>query len=79
MRVTAYQAVQVGGGDAELRVFSRLPRAASWQLRALDVECPACRRRAVHVRLDESRADPSYVVSAMPDGVDMPRQSVASV
>ena len=52
MRVTAWRAERVDSPEPELRVFDRLPRSADWQVRALDVVCPACRRRAEWVTLE---------------------------
>ncbi len=54
MRVTAWRAERVDSPEPELRVFDRLPRSVDWQVRALDVRCPACRRKAVQVTLAES-------------------------
>ena len=51
MRVTVWRAERAGGPEPEMRVFDRLPRSADWQVRELDVQCPACRRRALRVTL----------------------------
>ncbi len=56
MRVTASRAERTGGRESEVRVFDRLPRGPDWQVRELDVQCPACRRRAVGVTLVTSAA-----------------------
>jgi hypothetical protein len=54
--VTVWRAERAGGPEPEMRVFDRLPRSADWQVRELDVQCPACRRQALRVRLMESAA-----------------------
>lgn len=57
MRVTAWRAERIGSPDVqEVREFARFPRSPDWQVCELDVECPACRRRAVGVTLTESTA-----------------------
>ncbi len=56
MRVTAWRAERTGQPESEVREFARFPRSPDWQVCELDVECPACRRRAVGVTLAESPA-----------------------
>lgn len=50
MRVMASRAEHTSRNGTILREFDRLPRGDDWQLIELDLECPACRRRAAGVR-----------------------------
>ena len=50
MRVMASRAEHTSRNGTILREFDRLPRGADWQLIEIDLECPACRRRAPGVR-----------------------------
>ena len=57
MRVTTWRAERTGGPDErEVREFGRFPRSPDWQVCELDVECPACRRRAMGVTVAGSAA-----------------------
>jgi hypothetical protein len=53
MRVLACRAERMTGGDPARREFSRVPRGGDWHVREIDVECPACRRRAMGVKIAE--------------------------
>ncbi|MGD8727959.1 MAG: hypothetical protein PVH40_09955 [Gemmatimonadales bacterium] len=57
MRVVAAHARHDGRGVPTYRDFSRLPSGAGWHILKLDVECPACRRRAESVRPAMGEAD----------------------
>lgn len=74
MRLLACRAERKGGGDVMRREFVRLPRDGDWQVREIDLECPACRRRALSVRI----ADPSETPAATPIG-DSPGSVGANV
>ncbi|UCF40964.1 MAG: hypothetical protein JSW43_01075 [Gemmatimonadota bacterium] len=50
MRVVASRAEHTSRNGTILREFDRLPRGAEWLIVDLDLECPACRRRAAGVR-----------------------------
>lgn len=63
MRVLGGRAVRRDGAGETRRFEDRLPNLRSWQVREVDVECPACRRRAEGVRLSP-RADRPEPVSA---------------
>lgn len=45
MRVRTCSAEPAGGGPSQV-VEGRVPRARGWIVREMDLECPACRRRA---------------------------------
>lgn len=62
MRLLACRAERPAGGDVMRREFVRLPRDSDWQVREIDLECPACRRRAPGVRI----ADPTDTAAATP-------------
>ena len=46
MRVLGCRAARRDGSGEECRVVGRLPRGRVWAVRELDLECPACGRRA---------------------------------
>ena len=46
MRVLGCRAARRDGSGEECRVVGRLPRGRLWTVRELDLECPACARRA---------------------------------
>jgi len=50
MRVLATRARYDDRGIPTFREFPRLPAGAGWRVTELDLECPACRRRAERVR-----------------------------
>ena len=50
MRVAATRARHDGRSVPTIREFPRLPSGPGWCVVELDVECPACRRRAERVR-----------------------------
>lgn len=52
MRVVASRAEPVNGATGEAREFRSRPPSTGWQVKELDVECPACRRRATGIRPD---------------------------
>jgi len=56
MRVLGSRAERLGREGMVSREFTRLPGDAAWRLVEVDVECPACRRRACGVRLPRTAA-----------------------
>jgi hypothetical protein len=50
MRVMASRAEHTSRNGTIVREFDRLPRGNDWRVIDLDLECPACRRRANCVR-----------------------------
>ncbi len=50
MRVMASRAEHTSHNGTIVREFDRLPRGNDWRVIDLDLECPACRRRANRVR-----------------------------
>jgi hypothetical protein len=60
MRVMASRAEHTGRNGTILREFDRLPRGSDWQVLELDLECPACRRRAAGVRPASDPAECPY-------------------
>ncbi len=52
MRVVGCRAEPVNGAASEGREFRSRPPKAGWRVTEVDVECPACRRRATGVRPD---------------------------
>jgi hypothetical protein len=69
MRVLASRAEQSKGGNGELREFRSRPPAAGWRVVELDVECPACRRRASGIRPDPRPLQRPPVASPPASGV----------
>lgn len=51
MRVLGGRASRRDGSGESRRFTDRLPNLRAWQVREVDVECPACRRRADGIRL----------------------------
>lgn len=51
MRLLACRAERYEAGALAQREFQRAPRGGDWEVREVDFECPACRRRAMNVRL----------------------------
>jgi hypothetical protein len=56
MRVLGSRAERLSREGMVSREFTRLPSDAAWRLVEVDVECPACRRRACGVRLPRAAA-----------------------
>lgn len=63
MRVLGGRAARRDGSGETRRFADRLPNLRGWQIREVDLECPACRRRAERVRLSP-RAEPQESVRA---------------
>ena len=57
MRVLATRARHDDRGVPTFREFPRLPAGAGWHVTELDLECPACRRRAEGIRPVTDNAD----------------------
>jgi hypothetical protein len=53
MRLLACRAEPTAAGDKTCREFRRLPRDSEWRVLEVDLECPACRRRAMGVPVAE--------------------------
>ena len=60
MRVVASRAERADRKGTTLREFHRLPRGTGWRVLELDLECPACRRRATGVRPASDPAECPY-------------------
>ncbi len=56
MRVVASRAERQDRDGLTKRRFDRLPTGRGWQVTGLDVECPACRRRALAIELGAALA-----------------------
>lgn len=73
MRLLVCRAERTAGGEVTQGEFHRPPRGREWRVREVDVECPACRRRALHVHLPPLSGN-----GAGRDRHDTGRPSVAS-
>ncbi len=51
MRVLRCRAERPEGDGSKSGEFRRAPRSADWRVKEVDLECPACRRRAMGLRL----------------------------
>lgn len=60
MRVVASRAEHADRKGTTLREFRRLPRGTDWRVLELDLECPACRRRATGVHPARDPAECPY-------------------
>lgn len=49
MRVLCSHAERNDGKEPRTRSFDALPRGRAWRVTTLDLECPACRRKALGV------------------------------
>lgn len=64
MRVLCSHAERNDGKEPHQRSFDALPRGRAWRVTTLDLECPACRRRALGVHpTGEAVSDPREQVS----------------
>jgi len=59
MRVLSSRAERQGPHGVRQETFVGMPRDGEWRVLEVDVECPACRRRAMHVRPMIERAEPA--------------------
>lgn len=59
MRVLQCRAERTERGEVAHRELPSVPAGREWRLTQIDVECPACRRRALGVEVAERVADPS--------------------
>jgi hypothetical protein len=50
MRILVVDAERTDGKEPTRRMFTALPRSPSWRVTRLDLECPACRRKALGIR-----------------------------
>jgi len=50
MRVLVVDAERSDGKEPSRRLFTTVPRTPSWRITKLDLECPACRRKALGIR-----------------------------
>ncbi len=57
MRLLACRAERMEGGAVTRQEFHRIPKG-DWEIRDVDFECPACRRRAMNVRLERKTSSP---------------------
>ncbi|MGD2135229.1 MAG: hypothetical protein PVF27_03670 [Gemmatimonadales bacterium] len=60
MRILCSHAERDDGKEPHHRSFDALPRGRAWRVTTLDLECPACRRKAlgVHPATQSERASP---------------------
>ena len=59
MRVLSSRAERQGPHGIRQETFVGMPRDGEWRVMEVDVECPACRRRAMHVRPMIERTEPA--------------------
>lgn len=57
MRVLSSQAERQGPHGIRQETFVGMPKDGGWRVLEVDVECPACRRRAMRVRPMIERAE----------------------
>lgn len=50
MRVLVVDAERSDGKEPSRRLFTAIPRTPNWRVTKLDLECPACRRKALGIR-----------------------------
>jgi hypothetical protein len=62
MHIIRCQAARADNPDDLSQMVGRVPRGPDWTVRNLDLECPACRRRAMGVSVPSPRRESSSVL-----------------
>jgi hypothetical protein len=63
MRVLSTRAERAGAHGVRHESFVGRPKGSAWQVVEIDVECPACRRRAMAVRPAAPHAEPETTLA----------------